>query len=294
MSPLSSSLLQNETDLYGNRAFLARLPYKHRLVDFEERMQIPDVRANTKLWEQNGEVIAIAYVDKFNNLWFEIHPDVISHEFEQAILDWGLGCIRKRNTETGEQSTLDFSCEANDSERLTFAARFNFHREEVRTLYYARSLDGEIENFPLPQGFTIRAALGESEVEALVALHRAAFGTENMTVEERLAIMRAPGYLRELDLVAVAPDGSLAAFCICTPDVDDPSVGHTDPIGTHPHYQRMGLGKAIVSAGLKSLQAHGVKIAKTGTSSENVRMQKLAERMGFVLVSERLWFSKAV
>ena len=294
MFPVSSCIIQNGSDLNRIRAFLVRLPYKHRLVDFEERMQIQSVRSNTRVWEKEGDVIALAYVDAFNNLWFEIHPDHISRELEQAVLDWGLVCIRKHNADTGEQSTLDITCDIKDSERLAFAERFGFQRENVRTLYYIRSLDGDIETFPLPRGFSIRATFGESEVEALVALHRAAFGTGNMTVEERLAIMRAPGYVPELDLIAVAPDRNLAAFCICGFEGDDPAAGLTDPIGVHPLHQKVGLGKAIVSAGLQMLRSRGARIARLGTSSENVSMQKLAECLGFVCEGEKLWFSKSV
>ena len=115
-----------------------------------------------------------------------------------------------------------------------------------------------------------------------------------MTVEERLAIMRAPNYVPDLDLVVTAPNGELCAFCICGFDEDDPQTGYTDPIGTHQRYQRLGLGKAILSAGLHSIQQRGALVAHLGTSSENIPMQKLAERVGFVCVSESLWFSKEV
>jgi len=133
---------------------------------------------------------------------------------------------------------------------------------------------------------------GEHEVDDLVALHRATFGTDNMTVEERLAIMRAPQYVPELDLVTVAPNGDLSAFCIC--GFDEEKVGYTDPIGTHPRYQKIGLGKAIVTAGLRALQECGATVAELGTSSINLPMQKLAERTGFVCIAESLWFSKEV
>jgi len=82
-------------------------------------------------------------------------------------------------------------------------------------LQYARSLNEPISEYAFPPGFFLRHVEGEHEVESLVTLHRAAFGTENMTVEQRLAIMHAPQYERELDFVAVAPNGELSAFCIC-------------------------------------------------------------------------------
>ncbi len=117
-----------------------------------------------------------------------------------------------------------------------------------------------------------------------------------MTAARRLAIMRAPTYERVLDLVAVAPDGELAAFCICS--VEEPAgaktVGFTDSIGTHPRYRRHGLAKALVTAGLRLLRQRGVATAELGTSSANKPMRRLAEALGFGRASEKLWFSKKV
>lgn len=131
-------------------------------------------------------------------------------------------------------------------------------------------------------------------MEQLVTLHRAAFGTDNMTIEYRLAMMDTPQYVREMDLVAVAPHDELTAFCVCGFDDPDKSIGYTDPIGTHPSYQRMGLGKALVSVGLIALKNAGANTVRLGTSSENIAMQKLASELGFICVSEKLWFSKPV
>ena len=71
-------------------------------------------------------------------------------------------------------------------------------------------------------------------------------------------------------------------------------VGYTDPIGTHAHYKSRGLGKAMVTAGLHALRDRGAKSAELGTSSENVVMQRLAEALGFIIVSESLWFCRVV
>jgi mycothiol synthase len=115
-----------------------------------------------------------------------------------------------------------------------------------------------------------------------------------MTVDYRLAMMNTPQYIQELDLVVVTPNDELAAFCVCGFDDPDKKIGYTDPIGTHPSYQRIGLGKAITSAGLIALKNAGANTVRLGTSSENVAMQKLASVLGFICVSEKLWFSKAI
>jgi ribosomal protein S18 acetylase RimI-like enzyme len=290
---ITNRLLRDKTDIQRLRAFIKQLPHEPNIGDFEEQIQLPAIRSTAQLWERGDEIIAIAYVDAGNNLRYAIADGHRSDLLEKEILEWGLACMRQRNTE-GSDQTLDISCRADDLEQLRFIEKFGFEREPIRSLDYSRSLTEPIEDHPLPSGFTIRSVTGENEVDALVALHRAAFGTDNMTVEERLAIMRAPQYVPDLDLVAVAPNGDLSAFCICGFDESDTQIGFTDPIGTHSRYQRLGLGKAILSAGLRAIKERGATVAKLGTSSENLPMQRLAERCGFTCVSENLWFSKKV
>jgi ribosomal protein S18 acetylase RimI-like enzyme len=115
-----------------------------------------------------------------------------------------------------------------------------------------------------------------------------------MTAEYRFAMMNSPQYIPEMDLVAVTSNDELAAFCVCSFDDSDKSIGYTDPIGIHPAYRRIGLGKALISAGLIALKKAGASTARLGTSSENIAMQKLASKLGFICIAEKLWFSKTV
>jgi ribosomal protein S18 acetylase RimI-like enzyme len=291
---MKNYLLKNEFDIQLIRGLIARFSGPSTLADFEESIQLVPVRATTRLWEHNGQMIAYANLDTFNNLRFEIDQEYRSPQLENEIVAWGIGCIKRRNAETDEENTLDASCAGADTGQINMLERSGFVRESVRTLAYARSLMEPIAIRTFPQGFSFRYVKGEQEVERLVALHRAAVGTQNMTVEARLAIMRAPNYERTLDLVALAPDGELSAFCICGFEDETGHTGYTDPIGTHLRYRRLGLGKALVTAGLLALKNRGARVAKLGTSSENIAMQQLAKVLGFVLVSERLWYSKKV
>jgi ribosomal protein S18 acetylase RimI-like enzyme len=291
---MKSYLLQSDADIQILRDLVHRHPDGKTVVDFEEKVLIEQVRSATRIWQTDDTPIAFAFVDDFSNLMFVSDPAHNTPDLEAEIVDWGLTCVRQRNTETGESNTLDAACKSDNLARLAFLERHGFQREEIRSLGYRRPLDRPIAEHILPEGFSLRPVHGEAEVEDLVALHRSAFGTDNMTVEYRLAMMRAPQYLPELDLVAVAPNGELAAFCICGFMEDDPEVGFTDPIGTREGYKGLGLGRAIVTAGLKAIQARGAKFAELGTSSKNLPMQRLAESLGFELVSETLWFSKRV
>jgi ribosomal protein S18 acetylase RimI-like enzyme len=287
---MDSFLLQNEEDVQSIHTLIAEIPGGTSVPDLDELLQLSAVRAATRLWKQAGKLVAFALVDEYNNLYFDMSPHVSPAQLEDQIVGWGVEWVRKRNLAAGEVNTLDASCSAKDTGRIDFLEKHGFQRDSVRTLRYARSLSQPIPAPVFPEGFGLRCARGEAEVESLVALHRAAFGTDHMTVEYRLAMMHAPQYVPDLDLVVTAPEGDLCAFCVCSFEVANPEVAYTDPIGTHIRYQRLGLGRAVVTAGLRALRDRGAKTAELGTSSENVAMQRLAESLGFTIICESLWF----
>lgn len=279
-------------DLLSIRTWLKQTGQPDALGDFEESFRLKVVQATVRVWEADG-LAGVAYVDDYDNLWFAVAPgDPNADEMATEMIAWGEACIQMRTQ--GKGGALDTVCEAGNSRRISLLEAHGFVRQSVRTLRYSRSLAVGLPEIALPAGFTIRAVGGEDEVEAITTLHRAAFGSEIMTTEYRLAMMCAPGYRGDLDLVAVAQDGALAAFCMCGVEPDEMGVGYTDPIGTHPAYRRMGLAGALMAEGMRRLYGLGVRTVQLGTSSDNPAMQALAARMGFGLISEKYWFSKEI
>lgn len=291
---MDNRLLQRETDIQAMRDLHRRLEHLQTVEDFEEVIQLDSTRAATRLWLEGKSLIGFAFVDEYDNLQFEIHPLFETDPLIEEMVSWGVHIMQQRNQLTGCKAPLDHCCVAEHSRRIESLERLGFVRQALRTLRYERSLEEPLAAAELPPGFRLRCVKGEHEAHSLAALHRAAFRSENMTTEQRLAIMRAPLYQRDLDFVAVAPDGELAAFCICGFEKGGEDVGYTDPVGTHPRYQRRGLGKAVVTAGLLALRSRGAKMVRLGTSSENRPMQRLAESLGFRLYAEKLWFSRQV
>ena len=270
------------------------------IVDLHELLALRDVQDNTRLWlGADGRMVAFAFVDQYDNLIFEVDAQAACPGIEPEIVAWGVECVRRATRESGASRTLDASCCDDDTARIALLERHGFARQAVRSLRMIRPLDEPIPAPQLPAGFSIRHVAGEHEVEALVALHRAAFGTERMTVDERLAMMRVPEYDPELDLLAIAPDGRMAAYCMCSISREENersgrSEGHTDPVATHPDFQRRGLARALLLTGFRLLRQRGVAAAAIGTSSENVAMQQAARAAGFRMQSTTLWFAKPV
>jgi len=297
MSRISSHLYQDEKDFQIILDLLAKVRPPTHLndypvkVDIEENLASEEIRANTRLWFDDGKPVGWAYVDEFNNLRWEIDGQY-GERIGAEIVEWGESCIRKKLA-NGETSTLDASCREDYAERISFLKRHGFRQTQDTTIYMTRPLSEPIPEPELPQGFVIRPIKGTEEAEAVASMHRAAFGTEYMTTESRLVIMNTSEYDPSLDLLVIAPNETVAAYCTCSVN-DQTKVGLTDPVAAHPSYQRMGLARALLLKGMQMLKERGMKSAHLGTSGDNTSMQKTAESVGFTVEYRTIWFSKEV
>src|SRR5262249_41371081 len=153
-------------------------------------------------------------------------------------------------------------------------------------LHMSQPLDQPIQQYDLPNGFSIRPLAGEAEAQAYETLHRAAFNSKNMSEAWRRRILRHADYMPDLDLVAVAPDGTLAAFCIgWITRVNDERISQIEPIGVLPAYHRLGLGRAILYENLRRMQAIGATTAMIEAESSNNASTSLYKSAGFQVVS---------
>jgi mycothiol synthase len=271
------------------------------IVDLREMLDTSEVQANTALWKDgNGQLVSFAIVrPTYGSLVFEIAPQVCDGDLVAQMVAWGVERMCSVRRESSEPVVLRASCRDDNVGRVALLEQLGFVRQDEYTLHFARSLNDPIPEPQVPEGFGIRHAESEHEVEALVALHRAAFGTENMTVEGRLSWMHTPDYDPELDLVAVAPDGTLVAYVFCSISEEENALsgqndGYTDPVATHPAFQRRGLARALLLAGFRLLKQRGVETARTGTGSRNVAMQRAARSVGYRVESKTIFFEKPV
>jgi mycothiol synthase len=297
MNHITSRIYENEKDFQiildlivrvRPPAYLNNFPGK---VDLEEKFATAAVCANTRLWFDNSQPIAWACVDEYNNLLWEL-----DNQYEERIgveiVEWGESCIRKKLA-NGESSTLDTNCREDYAARISFLQQYGFRQTGDTNVAMTRKLSEPIPEPELLQGHVIRPIKGMEEAEAVASMHRAAFGTEYMTTENRLIIMSTSGYDPTLDLLATAPNGNIAAYCSCSVN-EQTRIGFTDPVATHPNYQRMGLSRALLLTGLHLLKERGMESAHLGTSGENIAMQKTAESVGFTVEYRTIWFTKEV
>lgn len=173
-----------------------------------------------------------------------------------------------------------------DHARLAALAAAGFELDGAPAPLFSRSTAGASPC--AVDGFDIRPIRGEDEHAARADAARLAFASTLEPEVHRaryLRFMRSPAYVREHDLVAVAPDGTIASFAIYWSDTEL-SLARFEPVGTHPTFQRRGLARALLNDGLARLAAAGIEQAQVMTGGANDRAKRLYLAAGFDVVDE--------
>ncbi|MFO7170165.1 MAG: GNAT family N-acetyltransferase [Chloroflexota bacterium] len=259
----------------------------------EEQLHVVDVpyrlaswalesERNARLWcDPDGNLLAFAIIQlPWQTLDYFVHPAARELGIETALMVWVAERMQELAAERGAPVELYVHVRAEHRDRVTLLAQHGFAPASWAVLHMGRQLTDVIPEPRLPEGFALRSLRGEPEVERYVQLHRAAFGSDMMTVGWRRRLLDAPEYIPELDLVVVAPDGALTAFCICwlSPATRQ---GQVEPLGVHPEYQSLGLGRAILLEALWRLQAHGADEALVTTYEDDAPAVRLYGSVGF-------------
>jgi mycothiol synthase len=163
-------------------------------------------------------------------------------------------------------------------------------------VHMSRTLDETISLPQVTDGFVVRSCMGELEVAARATAQYGAFNSSapfERYLERFTNFMRSPVYNHGLDIVAVAPDGRVGAFCIVWIDPVN-KVGLFEPVGTHPAFQRKGLGKAVMLEGFRRLQELGMESAIVSTFEDNPAAIKLYKAVGFQIINRLGTYEKDV
>jgi mycothiol synthase len=257
-----------------------------------------DLSQNIRLWEdEHGRLAGFAWFNPSDGfLLMQFWPDEHAGAISEAMLAWA----RARHAETvaasptadGPRLPLLTSAFESDVDRLAWFERQGFTRGERSMVLFRRPLAGALPEPGLPEGFSVRAVAGEHEVTQRASAHREAFHPSRLTDEAYQRLRGWPDYTPDLDLVAVAGDGTVASFCLCWPDPVN-KVGLFEPVGTRPAFQRQGVAKAVLAEGLRRMRAAGMENAFVCSNYSNTAAQKLYRAMGFNIVDYDIEFSTA-
>ncbi len=241
--------------------------------------------ASVRLWEDgDGNLRGFAMPDN-GVVVLQMHPATRGDDrLEDAMLAWAEAACREQPRD-GATPVLETDAFDDDTQRLAVLTRRGYERvaDGPTLLRFHQPLGMPPPAPQLPRGFTVRHVV-EADFAERVALHREVWTNSRVTVESYRRMRAVMGYLPDLDIVAAAPDGTLASYCICWYDSES-RTGLYEPVGTRPAFRGQGIGKAVIVEGLRRLRAHGARLAIVQTYEGNSAAIRLYTSAGFRLVS---------
>jgi mycothiol synthase len=234
-----------------------------------------------QIWEDESGIVGIAINLRFDNA-FEVFtsPKYRGTDDEIKMLETAAEtALRLMKQLERKETSVIIDVWDTDTTRIKLLTQLGFAEYRVWGYYNERSLNVQITELVLPEGFTIRGARPD-DYERLAAVHNSAFGVNWKPEEYRDEMMLKPGYEPEREMVVVAPDGQFAAFTIMWLDTLN-KVGLFEPVGTHRDFHRKGLGKALMLHVLHKMKAHGMETALVGHDAENLPATALYMSIGF-------------
>jgi len=290
---ITSRSYQDEADQPLMIALARQYPAEHlRVLDLPYRLSswALDEPQNARLWfDAGGELVGWAVLQ---TPWWTIDiaccPDAVPALYGELLAWADARACQVVDTPSGHPTwfVMAFADQPDiirEMETAGFACQADVGEDSWSKVFMRRAGELPVKDYHIPPEFTVRSLAGEAEVEAYIALHRAVFETKNMTVEWRRRTLQHADYRPDLDIVVAAPEGNLAAFCICWLHGNR---GQVEPLGCHADYRRYALGRIALAEGLRRLQAAGAEQIFVETDNYRNTAMSLYQHMGFQVIRD--------
>jgi mycothiol synthase len=250
-----------------------------------------------RLWHDDSKLVGYALLGEDPSFDWQVLPQYEWWGIETAAMAWAetrLAELHKRDAQKWGGHFVS-GVRQDNAKRIAFLEQHGFRLggafSEVNMLC---SLSGPIPEGVIPAGCQVRAVAGVGESANRAAAQREVWHpwtVGNVSDDDYAYFMRLPGYDRELDVVAIAPDGVIAAYVNGWIDPVN-RIGDFGPVGARLAYRRQGLTRAILLEGLHRMQARGMNRVSVSTGVSNSPAIRLYESVGFTIVNKYLEYVK--
>jgi GNAT superfamily N-acetyltransferase len=253
-----------------------------------------------RLWrDDEGRLVGYAILGEDPSIDWQVSPAYEWSGIEAEAMAWAevrLAELRKQDARHWGGSLVSGARQGN-ARRRVFLGQHGFrYSGEFAEVNMLRTLDEPIPEAVLPAGSHVRAVAEASDIPKRAAAHREVWQPwtdGNVTDEDYAAFMQLPGYNRDLDVIAVAPDGVIAATANGWLDPVN-RVGCFGQVGALPAYRRRGMTRAVLLEGLRRMRERGMDRVCISTGVSNVPAIRLYESVGFEIVNQYLDYVRTV
>lgn len=233
-----------------------------------------------QLWETaSGQLVGVVNPEGTGDAFLQVHPDW--RWLEAEMVAWA-------------EEHLAVPSPAGDRQLEIFIFDYDHQRQQLlQARGYRQTSDGgairrlrlaEHHETPtaLAAGYRLRTTepTNLANCQRVADLLNAAFNRDFHTaIEVQNFTRQAPCFRPDLDLVAVAPDGSFAAYVgIAYDETNRHAI--FEPVCTHPDHRRHGLARALMIEGVHRLKALGAADVGVDTG-DMIPANRLYESIGF-------------
>lgn len=246
-----------------------------------------DPRKYIRLWHTDqGKLVGYAMLGEDPSFDWQVHPEYEWRGIEDEAIAWleaRLEALRQQDMQQWGGKIVSGSRQDNP-QRISFLEGHGFQPGgEFSEVNMLRSLDEPIPEATLPAGCQVRSFAGAGEISARAGAQREVWHpwtVGKVSDEDYARFMQLPGYDGELDIVAIASDGVIAAYVNGWLDPLN-RIGDFGPVGARLAYRRQGLTRAVLLEGLRRFQARGMQRACVSTGVNNTSAIRLYESIGF-------------
>lgn len=236
-------------------------------------------------------------------LYFDIHPNQHFNSLGSEVIEWS----EQRICEIGKELSLPIKLHTRSSYHRNLR-RMLLEKQGFTTersfLTMACSLNQSFFDPNLPTGFQLQQFSGEQDIQTWVKLFNNSFidhwDHHELTEATVNSWLKNPHYKPQLNLIVVAPDNTLAAFCVGYINQEENTrtgceQGWIKLLGTRRGFRKLGLGRAILLVCMKQLQTFGIEQVKLGVDAESLTSAtRLYESVGFEAVNTWLSYIKEI
>lgn len=241
----------------------------------------PSWRETIRLWEtQEGKIVGVVHPESQGDAHLELHPDY--RQIEEEMVIWAEENLAIP-TDDGMHRRLGISVfEYDTPRRLLLESRGYEKRDSGGVFRRMRFGSRPIPDAPIADGYTLRTTHPDDDrdCQAIADILNASFKrTFHNAGEFRTFTKHAACFRSDLDLVAVAPDGSFGSY-VGVPYDETNRIGIFEPVCTHPDHLRKGLARTLMLEGLRRLRAIGATDVYVGTGDMEPA-NRLYDSIGF-------------
>jgi mycothiol synthase len=234
-----------------------------------------------QLWENpDGKLVAYVLAESSDDAHLQVHPDY--RYLEDELVTWAEAHLGAPGADGARRQLQVYALEYDALRQQTLLSRGYEKMSYGGMVRHMRLGQQPRPRVNLADGYTLRATRPAdlADCRQIADILNAAFQrTFHNPWEYQNFARNAPCFRNELDLVAVAPDGSFAAY-VGIPYDEVNRWGIFEPVCTHPDHQRKGLARALMTEGLLRLWEIGAVEASVDTG-DMVAANALYTAMGF-------------